>query len=62
MRDFYRTELGKTLRIGESEDGMLSVQILKNGEWQDAPLGMIGLRLSPRTRRLTSAEIEALPA
>lgn len=62
MKDFYRTEQGKTLRIGESEDGMLSVEILKDGEWRDAPLGMIGLRLSPRTRRLTSTEIKALPA
>jgi hypothetical protein len=62
MMDFYRTEQGKTLRIGESEDGMLSVEILKDGEWRDAPLGMIGLRLSPRTRRLSTAEIKALPA
>lgn len=62
MKDFYRTEQGKTLRIGESEDGMLSVEILKDGVWQSAPLGMIGLRLSPRTRRLTSREIRALPA
>lgn len=60
--DFYRTEQGKTLRIGESEDGMLSVEILKDGEWRDAPLGMIGLRLSPRTRRLSIAEIKTLPA
>lgn len=62
MSDFYRTEKGKTLRIGETEDGMLTVQILKDGEWTDAPLGMIGLRLSPSTRRLKAAEIKALPA
>lgn len=62
MKDFYRTEQGKTLRIGESEDGMLSVEILKDGEWRDAPLGMIGLRLSPRTRRLTVTEVKSLPA
>ena len=62
MKDFYRTEQGKTLRIGESGDGMLSIQILKDGEWVDAPVGMIGLRLSPRTRRLTAREIRALPA
>jgi hypothetical protein len=61
VKDFYRTELGKTLRVQESEDGMLSVEILKDGAWQDAPLGMIGLRLAPRTRRLTTTEIRSLP-
>ena len=61
MKDFYRTELGKTLRVEESEDGMLSVKVLKDGAWQDAPLGMIGLRLAARTRRLTVAEIRSLP-
>lgn len=59
--DFYRTEEGKTLRIGESDDGMLSVEILKDGAWTAAPLGMIGLRLSPETRRLKASEIKTLP-
>ena len=59
--DFYRTGEGKTLRIGESDDGMLSVEILKDGAWTAAPLGMIGLRLSPETRRLKASEIKALP-
>ncbi|HEY7755451.1 MAG TPA: hypothetical protein VID69_04405 [Actinomycetota bacterium] len=61
MKDFVRTELGKTLRIGESADGMLSVEVLKDGTWTTAPLGMIGLRLSPKSRRLTASEIKALP-
>jgi hypothetical protein len=59
--DFYRTGEGKTLRIGESDDGMLSVEILKDGAWTAAPLGMIGLRLSPETRRLKASEIKTLP-
>src|SRR4030095_7530715 len=59
--DFYRTREGKTLRIGESDDGMLSVEILKDGAWTAAPLGMIGLRLSPETRRLKASEIKTLP-
>jgi hypothetical protein len=54
--DFYRTREGKTLRIGESDDGMLSVEILKDGAWT-----MIGLRLSPETRRLKASEIKTLP-
>lgn len=62
MPDFYRTELGKTLRIVESDDGMLRVEILKEGEWAEAPLGMIGLRLQPSTRRLRPSEVKALPA
>ncbi len=61
MVDFYRTELGKTLRVGQSEDGMLSVEILKDGAWCSAPLGMIGLRLAPKTRRLSLSEVRALP-
>ena len=61
MKDFYRTELGKTLRIGESGDGMLTVEVLKEGVWCVAPLGMIGLRIAPKTRRLTRTEIKSLP-
>lgn len=61
MKDFYRTELGKTLRIGESGDGMLTVEVLKEGVWCAAPLGMIGLRIAPKTRRLTRTEIKSLP-
>jgi hypothetical protein len=61
MRDFYKTEMGKTLRVQESDDGQLSVQILKDGEWAEAPRGMIGLRLAPGTKRLTAREIKRLP-
>ena len=55
--NFYRTELGKTLRIDETDEGAISVDILKDGVWSEAPRGMIGLRLSPGSRGLTSAEI-----
>lgn len=61
MKDFFKTEMGKTLRVEESEDGQLSVAILKNGEWSEAPRGMIGLRLSPGAKRLTAREIKRLP-
>lgn len=61
MIDFYRTQLGKTIRVEESDDGMLSVQVLKDGTWATAPLGMIGLRLAPSTRHLTAREISKLP-
>jgi len=59
--NFYRTELGKTLRIDETDEGAISVDILKDGVWSEAPRGMIGLRLSDSTRRLSSKEILALP-
>lgn len=62
MKDFFRTAMGKTIRVEESDDGMLSVRVLKDGTWTDAPLGMIGLRLAPTTRRLTAREIDTLPA
>jgi hypothetical protein len=53
--------MGKTLRVEETEEGTLTVAVLKEGSWAAAPLGMIGLRLSPNTRRLTASEIKNLP-
>jgi hypothetical protein len=61
MKDFFKTEMGKTLRVEESEDGQLTVEMLKDGEWTEAPRGMIGLRLAPSTKRLTAREIKRLP-
>ena len=60
--NFYQTELGKTLRIDETDEGAISVDVLKDGVWSEAPRGMIGLRLSPGSRTLTATEILALPA
>jgi hypothetical protein len=62
VTEFYRTERGITLRIITSEDGGLNVQLLKDGAWEPAPVGMMGLRLSSGTRRLRASEIKALPA
>lgn len=59
--DFFRTELGKTLRVEQDGDGALRVDILKEGVWSEAPRGMIGLRLSPGAHTLTPREILALP-
>ena len=60
--DFFRTERGKTIRVEEDSDGALRVDWLKDGTWSEAPRGMIGLRLSRTTRRLTPTEILALPS
>lgn len=62
VRDIFRTAMGKTIRVDETEDGALTVEVLRDGTWMRAPLGMIGLRLSPMTRRLTAREIDGLPA
>lgn len=62
MTEFYRTERGITLRIITSDDGGLNVQLLKDGSWEPAPVGMMGLRLSAGTRRLRASEIKTLPA
>jgi hypothetical protein len=59
--DYFRTELGKTIRVEQDSDGALRVDMLKDGTWSEAPRGMIGLRLSDSTRRLSSKEILALP-
>jgi hypothetical protein len=58
----YRsTELTTVWRVLESDDGALKVQLLKDGEWIPGPIGMVGLRLSPATKRLSDAAIRALP-
>lgn len=62
VRDIFRTAMGKTIRVDETDDGALTVEVLRDGTWMRAPLGMIGLRLSPKTRRLTAREIDGLPA
>ena len=58
---FFRTELGKTLRIHESDEGALRVEILKEGVWTPAPRGMFGLRLAKGTYHLTPREVRELP-
>jgi hypothetical protein len=59
--DFFRTELGKTVRFDESDEGALRVEVLKEGIWMQAPRGMIGLRLSKGTHHLTPREVLELP-
>jgi hypothetical protein len=59
--EFFKTAGGKTLRVEESDEGQLRVEILKEGAWTEAPRGMIGLRLAPGTKRLTAREIARLP-
>lgn len=57
----YRTKGGIVLRILEADDGGLRVQVLKEGAWEEGRIGMVGLRLSPDTIKLTARETSALP-
>jgi hypothetical protein len=50
------------MRITESEDGGLRVELLREGAWIEGPIRMAGLRLSSTTTRLTRAQAQALPA
>jgi hypothetical protein len=58
----YRTERGLILRIIEASDGGLKVELLKSGAWVAGRIGMVGLRLSPTTTKLTLEETKGLPA
>ena len=57
----YRTQGGIILRVTEAEDGGLKVETLTDGAWVAGPIGMVGLRLSPTTSRLTAREIRGFP-
>ncbi|MGE5459167.1 MAG: hypothetical protein ACM3WR_00940 [Solirubrobacterales bacterium] len=58
----YRTEQGRTLRISVTDESGIGVEILQNDVWVPGSVRMAGLRLSPTTRKLTAAEVRALPA
>jgi YD repeat-containing protein len=58
----YRTEGGVVIKVQRDAEGHLTVQRLRDGLWQPAPIGMAGLRINPTTRRLTPRQIAALEA
>ena len=57
----YHTEQGTIFRISEASDGHLSVEVLKQPNWVPGPIGMAGLRVAPKTARLTDRQVRALP-
>jgi hypothetical protein len=57
----YRTADGTIFRVVEDGDGHISVEVLKETAWVDAAIGMVGLRVAPTTRRLTSKQVLRLP-
>jgi hypothetical protein len=57
----YRSEGGLIMRVIEADDGGLKVETLKDDEWIAGRIGMVGLRLSPTTTKLTAKELKRLP-
>jgi hypothetical protein len=57
----YRTERGLILRVIEAADGGLKVETLTDGEWVAGRIGMVGLRLSPTTIKLSAKEVRDFP-
>jgi hypothetical protein len=49
------------MRVIEADDGGLKVETLEDGEWIAGRIGMVGLRLSPSTTKLTARDIQKLP-
>ncbi len=58
----YRTAAGLILRITDTVEAGLKVEVLKNGSWMPGRIGMVGLRLAPSTTKLGAKDISALPA
>jgi hypothetical protein len=58
----YRTESGMIFRVSEDAEGHLTVGILKGATWVDGRIGVVGLRRSPTTVRLTPKQVLRLPA
>jgi hypothetical protein len=59
--EVYRTALGTILRITESAEGGLKVEVLKDGVWIPGRIGMVGLRLRRSTTKLGPEAILGLP-
>jgi hypothetical protein len=57
----YRTESGMIFRVSQPLEGHLSVQTLGQAGWENAPIGMTGLRVAPTTVRLTAQQVLRLP-
>jgi hypothetical protein len=57
----YKTESGLIFRVSEPLGGHLSVETLGQAGWESGSIGMIGLRVAPRTVRLTARQVLRLP-
>ena len=57
----YRTASGMIFRVSTGGDAYRAVETLTGGSWLKAQPGIVGLRVSPDTVRLTAKQILALP-
>jgi hypothetical protein len=57
----YRTGSGMIFRVSEGGEGHLAVETLKETGWEQAGVGIIGLRVAPTTVRLTAKQVLRLP-
>ena len=49
-------------RVSEDAEGHPKVGVLEGSAWVDARIGVVGLRRSPTTVRLTPKQVLRLPA
>jgi hypothetical protein len=57
----YRTDMGLIFRVTETVEGGLKAEVLKEGLWIPARIGMVGLRLARSTTRLSDSAVQKLP-
>ena len=57
----YRTGAGLILRITDTVEAGLKIEVLKNGSWMPGRIGMVGLRLARSTTKLSAKDILSLP-
>jgi hypothetical protein len=58
----YKTERGTIFRIRETDEGHISVELLKAAAWVAGPIGMAGLRVARATTKMTQRQVQALPS
>jgi len=57
----FRSTKGKIWRVTANDEGALRVEVLQEGEWIPGRIGMVGLRLSESTTRLSDEAVAKLP-
>jgi hypothetical protein len=58
----YRTASGMIFRVTQRGEEYRRVEVLTSSEWIKAQPGIVGLRVSPDTVRLTARQVLALPS
>ena len=57
----YRTAAGMIFRVTQGGEEYRRVEMLTGSDWIKAQPGIVGLRISPDTVRLTAEQVLALP-